>query len=92
MLNVQMESLSCVCTGTNPVYVFIIYIDSGIKCVLSKYSDDTTLSGAVDMPEGQDLDKLVRCVHVNFIKFNKAMCKVVHRVSGQFSVLTQTGG
>jgi len=66
--------------------LFNIYVgnkDSGIECTLSKFTDDTKLSGAVDTLEGRDaierdLDRLERRARVNLMKFITATCRVLH--------------
>jgi len=62
-------------------------MDGGIEGTLSKFADDTKLWGVVNTQEGRDaiqkhLDRLERWACVNFVKFNKAKCKVLHMGQG----------
>ena len=63
--------------------IFVCDMDSGIECTLSKFADNTKLTGAVDMLEERDtvqrdLERLERWAHANLMKFNKAKYKVLH--------------
>ena len=72
-----------------PVSFKIIVRDmgSGIECTLSKFMNDTKVSGIADILVGQvaiqrDLDRLKRWVSINLMEFNTAECKVLHPGQG----------
>ena len=65
--------------------IYINNLDSGIKCPLSKFADNTKLSGAADTGEGRnaiqrDLDKLG-----SLVRFNKAKYKALATLGSQQS-------
>lgn len=55
---------------TSTINIFINNIDSGIESTLSKFADETKLSGVVDLLEEKDviqkdLERLEECTYAN---------------------------
>jgi len=70
-------------------------LDSGIKCTLSKFADNTKVTGAAASTEGSDaicreLDKLEKWAHISLTRFNQANFKLL-QLSHDHPRCVQTG-
>jgi len=63
--------------------IVINYTDYGIECILSKFANDSKLSGAAGAAEGRnaiqsDIGKHEKWAHINPVRFNEVKCMVLH--------------
>ncbi|KAK4826970.1 hypothetical protein QYF61_012911 [Mycteria americana] len=76
--------------------VFIIDLDAGIECTLSKFASDTKLGAAMDSLEGRevlqrDLDKLESWAIINHMKFKKSKRWILHLGQGNPGYMYKVG-
>ena len=69
--------------GTILFNTFISDINSGVECTLSIFTYDTKWWSAVNTPKGwdatqRDPDRPEQWAQVNFMRFNKFKCKILH--------------
>ena len=69
-------------TGTSIVH-YLYQLRNRVECTLSKFAEETKLSGAVDTLEERgaiqrELDRLEKWTRVNFMKFKKAKGNILH--------------
>ena len=67
--------------------IFVSDIDSGTESILSKFADDTKLTGAVETVEGRNIiqrgmNSLEEWVHEKLLRFNKANYQALHLGQG----------
>ncbi|RMC04336.1 hypothetical protein DUI87_19155 [Hirundo rustica rustica] len=76
--------------------IFINNLNVGLEAILSKFADDTKLTGAVDSFKSRealqrDLDKLEVWAITNCMKFNKVKCQILRLEWGNSGYMDRLG-